>query len=68
MASIAQSSEWKALEAHVAQVQATHLKELLQDEARTEAMIREHNGIYVDFSRQNATQNTIKVRSRYLIQ
>jgi hypothetical protein len=62
MASIAQTAEWKALEAHVTQVQGTHLKDLLQDDARTESMIREHNGIYVDFSRQNATQDTIKVK------
>ena len=39
-----------------------HLKDLLQDDARTEAMIREFNGIYLDFSRQNATPETVKVR------
>lgn len=62
MAAIAQTAEWKALEAHVAEVQATHLRDLLQDDARTMSMIREHNGIYIDFSRQNATQETLKVR------
>jgi glucose-6-phosphate isomerase len=66
MANIAQSAEWKALEAHVGQIQATHLKDLLQQDDRTTAMIREHNGIYVDFARQNATQDTIKVRSSFV--
>ena len=63
MAGIALSSEWKALEAHVGQIEATQLRDLLKDDARTDSLIREHNGIYVDFSRQNATQDTVKVRS-----
>ena len=40
----------------------SHLKDLLQDEARTDAMIREAGGVYMDFSRQNATPDTVKVR------
>ena len=64
MASIATTEEWKALEAHLSEIEATHLRDLLRDDARTESMIREHNGIYIDFSRQNATQDTIKVRCR----
>ncbi|GAB4817678.1 hypothetical protein N2152v2_004724 [Parachlorella kessleri] len=38
-----------------------HLKELLEDDSRTEAMIQESNGIYLDFSRQNATPDTVKL-------
>jgi hypothetical protein len=31
------------------------------DEERTDALIREHNGLYVDFSRQNVTETTLQV-------
>lgn len=41
----------------------SHLRDLLQDEERTDSLIREHNGLYVDFSRQNVTQTTLQVRS-----
>jgi glucose-6-phosphate isomerase len=61
MAGIVDSDEWKALMAHSEDVKKTHLRDLLKDDARTEAMIREYNGIYLDFSRQNATQDTLKL-------
>ena len=32
------------------------------DEERTDSLIREHNGLYVDFSRQNITETTMQVR------
>lgn len=32
------------------------------DEERTDNLIREHNGLYVDFSRQNMTEVTLQVR------
>lgn len=31
------------------------------DEERTDNLIREHNGLYVDFSRQNMTEVTLQV-------
>lgn len=62
MAAIAQSQEWQNLCKHVDDIEQVHLKDLLQHDQRTEAMIREQNGIYFDFSRQNATPETIKVR------
>ena len=39
-----------------------HLKELLKDEARTDALSMEHKGAYVDFSRQAVTSETVDVR------
>jgi glucose-6-phosphate isomerase len=39
-----------------------HLKDLLADQARCEALTKEDLGLYIDFSRQRATQDTIKVR------
>jgi hypothetical protein len=40
----------------------SHLKDLLADQARCEALTKEDLGLYIDFSRQRATQDTIKVR------
>ncbi|KAG7670280.1 hypothetical protein Ndes2526B_g00020 [Nannochloris sp. 'desiccata'] len=59
--SIAYSPEWMALREHTKEVQKLHLKDLLIDEERTESLIREHNGLYVDFSRQNMTENTLQL-------
>lgn len=39
----------------------SHLKDLLLDEERTDNLIREHNGVYVDFSRQNMTETTLQL-------
>ncbi|KAL4426849.1 hypothetical protein ABPG77_006635 [Micractinium sp. CCAP 211/92] len=61
MTLISESREWKALADHVTAVKKTHLKDLLQDDARTEAMVREAEGLYMDFSRQNATPETLKL-------
>jgi glucose-6-phosphate isomerase len=61
MATIDQSETWSKLKAHVGDIQQTHLRDLLKDSKRTENLILTHNGIYVDFSRQNATNETVKV-------
>jgi glucose-6-phosphate isomerase len=58
---IAYSPEWMALQEHTKEVQQLHLKDLLLDEERTDSMIREHNGIYLDFSRQNMTDSTLQL-------
>lgn len=42
----------------------SHLKVLLQDDTRTQGMVLEHDGIYLDYSRQNATLDTIKLLLR----
>lgn len=58
---ISESAEWAALAEHVEDVKKLHLKDLIGDASRVEAMTREHNGIYLDFSRQNATPETVKM-------
>ncbi|KAI3433502.1 hypothetical protein D9Q98_003314 [Chlorella vulgaris] len=58
---ISSAAEWKALEEHVGAIKQTQLRELLKDDARTEAMVVEADGVYLDFSRQNATPDTIKL-------
>ena len=52
--------EWKALQEHVDVVTKTHLKDLLQDAARVEALTAEHNGVYLDYSRQRVTTETMR--------
>jgi hypothetical protein len=38
-----------------------HLKDLMADQTRCEALIKEDLGLYCDFSRQRMTHDTIKV-------
>ncbi|CAI7903912.1 unnamed protein product, partial [Closterium sp. NIES-54] len=45
--------------AHKEAIDQTHLRDLLKDEARCAAMIKEYDGILVDFSRQRATTETL---------
>ena len=59
--SITEVPAWKKLAAHVPEVRKTHLRELLKDAARSKAMIAEHDGIILDFSRQNATSMTMNL-------
>jgi glucose-6-phosphate isomerase len=56
---ISDTAAWTNLANHVADIRATHLRDLLRDERRTAAMTREHDGVVLDFSRQNATTTTL---------
>jgi len=56
---VSKKPEWKRLEDHVAKIDQSHLRDLLQDEARSEAMFAEYDGIYLDYSRQRATSDTM---------
>ena len=58
---VSATPEWKRLQKHAKQIQSTHLRDLLQDEERCEAMYAEHDGVYLDYSRQSATQETMKL-------
>lgn len=57
---ISATEEWKCLREHVADVDKTHLRNLLKDEARCESMTVEFDGIILDYSRQRITQETVK--------
>jgi len=50
---------WASLEAHAREIERTHLRELLADAERCRRMCVEAEGIRLDFSRQNATLETI---------
>lgn len=57
--SIFETSAWKALVDHAAEVRGHHLRELTKDAGRAEAMRCEHDGVVLDYSRQLATPETV---------
>uniref|UniRef100_A0A0C9RNU4 Glucose-6-phosphate isomerase n=20 Tax=Euphyllophyta TaxID=78536 RepID=A0A0C9RNU4_9CONI len=54
------TNAWQSLKEHVADIQKTHLRDLLKDKARCESMTLEFDGIILDYSRQRATQETLE--------
>lgn len=52
-------SEWKRLEKHAEYMDTLHLRELLKDPERCEAMYAIHDGVYLDYSRQRVTLETM---------
>jgi len=56
---VSKKPEWKKLEAHKAEIEEMHLRDLLQDEERAQDMFAEHDGVYLDYSRQRATSKTM---------
>jgi len=66
MSSIDKSDAWNALQEHTKSISNVHLKELMQDTERTDQLTFSHDGVFIDFSRQNATQETGKVRKRWM--
>jgi glucose-6-phosphate isomerase len=62
MAPITATPEWKALREHYEQVQRAHLRELFADDPkRGEAMTLEVDGIYLDYSKNRVTPETIRL-------
>lgn len=53
-----ESAEWKALQHHVNEVNATHLRDLLKDEGRNGPLCAQHGGILLDYSRQRFLPKT----------
>ncbi|RYH24014.1 hypothetical protein EON65_17205 [archaeon] len=56
---ISDSVQWKRLESHVSAIKQTHLRNLMADADRCNALTAEHNNILLDYSRQNVTQETM---------
>lgn len=52
---------WKALEAHAEEIKATHLRDLMQDDARVKSMYAEYDGVALDYSRQRVTEKTMEL-------
>ena len=57
--SISNTPEWAALVAHVAEIEKTHLRELLQDAGRCAALTASCEGLFLDYSRQRVTAATM---------
>jgi glucose-6-phosphate isomerase len=56
---IADTREWKALSQHAEAVRHLHLRDLLEDPRRCQAMRLEQEGLLFDYSRQLATRETM---------
>jgi glucose-6-phosphate isomerase len=60
--SVTQRPAWKALEAHYREVRGLHLRKLFADDPkRGERMTAEAAGIYLDYSKNRITDETIKL-------
>jgi glucose-6-phosphate isomerase len=60
-----QRSAWKALQSHFESIRETHLRELFaNDPSRGERMIAEGAGLYLDYSKNRITGETIKLLVR----
>lgn len=57
---VSQCNEWKRLEKHAEYLKTLHLRDLLRDEERCDAMYAEHDGVYLDYSRQQVTIESMK--------
>lgn len=58
---IRETPAWKALQEHANSVGSMHLRDLLLDPDRCRVMTAEAEGIYLDYSRQNATPQTLSL-------
>lgn len=54
-------ASWKALEAHAAHIKDTHLRDLMRDDDRVQAMYAEYDGVSLDYSRQRMTAETVRL-------
>ncbi|BBG94924.1 DUTP-PYROPHOSPHATASE-LIKE 1 [Prunus dulcis] len=57
---ISDTEPWKDLKAHVADINKTHLRDLMNDVKRSQLMTDEFDGILLDYSRQRATPETLE--------
>ncbi|KAE8656042.1 Glucose-6-phosphate isomerase, cytosolic 1 [Hibiscus syriacus] len=56
---ICDTQPWKDLKAHVEDIKKTHLRDLMNDKERCEQMMVEFDGMFLDYSRQCATLDTM---------
>lgn len=57
---VSECSQWRRLAKHAEYIETQHLRDLLQDEKRCESMYATHDGVYLDYSRQQVTLETMK--------
>lgn len=56
---ISDTAPWKDLKAHVEEIDKTHLRDLMTDTERCKSMMLEFDGIFLDYSRQRTTVDTV---------
>nr|CAC82579.1 cytosolic phosphoclucose isomerase [Clarkia epilobioides] len=56
---ISETEAWKDLKAHLEGIKRTHLRELMGDTERSQSMMVEFDNIFLDYSRQQASPDTI---------
>ncbi|KAI3759107.1 hypothetical protein L6452_06682 [Arctium lappa] len=56
---ISDTAPWKDLKAHVAEIDKTHLRDLMTDAERCKSMMLEFDGIFLDYSRQRTIVDTM---------
>jgi glucose-6-phosphate isomerase len=57
---VSSKSEWKRLQKHAEHIETIHLRELLEDADRCDALYAVHDGVYLDYSRQRVNFDTMK--------
>lgn len=57
---VSECSEWKRLQKHSEHLKTQHLRDLLQDKARSDYMFATYDGVYLDYSRQRVNFDTMK--------
>ena len=57
---VSSTPEWKKLQRHATEtIKSLHLRDMLQDTERCNSMYATHDGVYYDYSRQQATLETM---------
>jgi len=56
---ISETEQWKNLKQHVGEIQKTHLRDLMNDVDRCKSMMVEYDGVFLDYSRQRVSQDTM---------
>ena len=58
---VSSSQEWKRLQKHAEYIRGTHLRDLLKNHYRSEALYATHDGVYLDYARNRITLETMKL-------
>lgn len=58
---VSATPEWRRLELHKMDIEDRHLRDMLKDEGRSQAMFAEYDGVYLDYSRQRADLKTMEL-------
>lgn len=64
---IYESPTWMKLRNHAEEMKASHLRDLIQDPLRCQALSTEFAGITLDYSRENVTTTTMVLIDPFLV-